>query len=112
MIQSKATLKNLKKQLALLVSKKSALVKARAEDEAQYKKRTEQQAKVDAAISEIVKTLKSRLGQGKAGFIQQEQILDVLQKIGSNNPFAALVEFTMSFPAKEVELVIGKLKDL
>jgi len=56
--------------------------------------------------------VKERLGLGKAGFIQKEEILEVLKSIGSNNPLAALVEFTMSFDPKEVHHVISKLEEL
>jgi chromosome segregation ATPase len=105
-------LANLRKQLSLLKSKQASLVKARNEDEASYKKRSAQQSRVEKALAEIIHILSARLAQGKQGFIQKEEILDVLQKIGSNNPFAALVEFTMSFDVKDVKHVISKLDDL
>lgn len=35
--------------------------------------------------------------------------MGILKEIGNNNPFAALVEFTMSFDVKEVNNVIKKL---
>jgi septal ring factor EnvC (AmiA/AmiB activator) len=102
-------LANLRKQLSLLKSKQASLVKARNEDEASFKKRNGQQSRVEKALAEIIHTLSARLAQGKQGFIQKEEILEVLQKIGSNNPFAALVEFTMSFDVKDVKHVISKL---
>lgn len=72
----------------------------------------EKSENVKKGLEEVVRTIKDRLHLGKAGFIQKEEILDVLKKIGSNNPFAALVEFTMSFDPKEVHHVIAKLEEL
>lgn len=38
--------------------------------------------------------------------------MGILKKIGKENPFAALVEFTMSFDKKQVAHVIKKIQEL
>lgn len=112
LVQATEDLKNLKKQLALLLAKKTGLIRMRKEDQSAYRKRSSQQTKVLQALKEIVKTLSVRVAKGNTAFVQKEEILEILKKIGNNNPFAALVEFTMSFDIKEVNHVIAKLNEL